>query len=421
MNKFTFQAADEYLNGLLTFGIKLGLENMRALNQVLGDPAKNLKFIHLAGTNGKGSTSAMIATACKASGLKTGFYSSPFLVNFLERWRVNGINIDEETYLRAIKQIIDLEDDVKAITGVRPTYFEVLTAAALLIFKDQQCDIVIWETGMGGRLDATNIVDPLITMITNISMDHSSYLGDTLLEIAGEKAGIIKDGRPFICTERKTEVREFLAEQAKDCTRYFIDSDFAVSAQENNYQYSGKETFNFQLSLKGQHQAINAGGAIKCLELLHEIGLINDLKKAAEAISYAFWPGRVQEIHKNLIIDGAHNPAAIKEIVKFLSGKKLRIICGMMEDKDIAKTLKYLAPICQDFIAIPINFPRAIKAEKLAQIAKSVLNCPCRYAYSWESELDDEIPTLIIGSLYLSGEVLAKLAPECAAQIDTLA
>ena len=191
MTDFTFDDAEQYLNSLLTFGIKLGLENMKALNQLLGDPAASLKFVHVAGTNGKGSTCAMIATACKYSGLKTGFYSSPFLVNFLELWRINGSPVDQEIYLKAMKQIINIENELIKITGVRPTYFEVLTAAALLIFKDQECDIVIWETGMGGRLDATNIVNPILTIITNIAMDHSQYLGSTLLEVAGEKAGIM--------------------------------------------------------------------------------------------------------------------------------------------------------------------------------------------------------------------------------------
>ena len=317
---FTFQDAEEYLNSLLVFGIKLGLQNMQVLNSCLNDPASKLQFIHVAGTNGKGSTCAFLAAATKAAGLKTGFYSSPFLVSFFERWRINGAPVQEEAYLKAIQQVIAVESEVKNQTGVRPTYFEVLTAVALLIFLEQDCDIVIWETGMGGRLDATNIVDPLLTIITNISEDHGAYLGDTLLEVAGEKAGIIKAGIPLVCGETKPEIKSFFAARAAElqCEAFFIDEDFSISQNDGDslcFQ-AELEQIDYSISLLGEHQRSNSALALKTLQLLQETGMIREIP--LHAFNATAWPGRLQKLSDGIILDGAHNPAAMNELVKYL-------------------------------------------------------------------------------------------------------
>jgi dihydrofolate synthase / folylpolyglutamate synthase len=420
-NHFTFKDAEEYLDSLLVFGIKLGLENMVQLNQLLDDPASELKFVHVAGTNGKGSTCAMLATACKYAGLKTGFYSSPFLVNFLERWRVNGFPINESIYLNAIEKIIAIEDQLIERTGVRPTYFEVLTAVALLIFKEEKCEIVIWETGMGGRLDATNIVNPLLTIITNIAMDHGSYLGDTLSAVAEEKAGIIKASVPFICGERSPELRSLFAARAHDCPQYFIDQDFSSKISEQQITYQGKQSISYKVRLLGEHQISNSSLAVKALEILEEKSLIESAHIAAKGIQYAHWPGRIQKLPNNIYVDGAHNPAAMEKLSKCFPGQEFTVICGMMEDKEIEPTLEKLAPICAKFIAVPIKIPRAIKPESLSLIAEKVLKCPCEYSTNWKKSLEEITgPILITGSLYLSGEALSALAPDSALKCDIL-
>lgn len=420
-NSLTFRDAEEYLDSLLVFGIKLGLDNMVHLNELLDNPASTLNFVHVAGTNGKGSTCAMIATACKYAGLKTAFYSSPFLVNFLERWRINGSPVKEASYLNALQKIIDIEEQLIKRTGVRPTYFEVLTAVALLIFQEEKCEVVIWETGMGGRLDATNIVQPILTIITNIAMDHGSYLGDTLSEVAQEKAGIIKDGVPFICGESKPELRSLFAEKAKNCPQYYIDQDFSSSQEGDQLTYQGEETINYKLRLLGEHQVSNSSLAIKALEVLEEKTLIESATIAAQGIQYAHWPGRIQKLPNNIYVDGAHNPAAMEKLSKCLSDQKFTVICGMMEDKEIESTLEKLAPICANFIAVPIKIPRALKPKELAKRASSILNCSCESSTDWESSLEKiSGPILITGSLYLSGEVLKKLAPDSALKCDIL-
>lgn len=419
--KITFSDAEKYLDSLLVFGIKLGLENMIQLNQLLGDPASSLKFVHVAGTNGKGSTCAMIATACKYAGLKTGFYSSPFLVNFLERWRINGSPINESIYLDAMQKIIAIEDELVELTGVKPTYFEVLTAAALLIFKEEKCEIVIWETGMGGRLDATNIVNPLLTIITNIAMDHGSYLGNTLEEVAKEKAGIIKDQVPLICGERKPELKKLFAESANTSDQYFIDSDFYSTQGGEDIVYQGTQELNYKLRLLGEHQVSNSSLAIKALEVLVEQGILESTQIAARGLQYAHWPGRIQKLPNDIYVDGAHNPAAMEKLSSCFPNKEFTVICGMMEDKEIEPTLEKLAPLCTKFIAVPIKIPRAIKAQDLAISANKVLDCPCESSTNWEETLKQiSGPVLITGSLYLSGEVLSKLAPDSALKCDIL-
>ena len=212
---FSFDDAQEYLDTLLVFGIKLGLKNMEVLCELLGNPQDALKFVHVAGTNGKGSSCSMLAAACKNAGIKTGFYSSPFLCNFTERWRVNGDEVLKEQVASAIEKIVAVEEELIKQTSVKPTYFEVLTAAALLIFNEAKADIVIWETGMGGRLDATNVVEPILCLITNIGMDHTQYLGDSLEKIAVEKAGIIKKGIPVIVGELDDVARKVILEVAE--------------------------------------------------------------------------------------------------------------------------------------------------------------------------------------------------------------
>ena len=428
-SSFTFQDAEEYLNSLLVFGIKLGLQNMQVLNTCLNDPASKLQFIHVAGTNGKGSTCAFLATATKAAGLKTGFYSSPFLVSFFERWRINGSPVEEQIYLKAIQKVIAVESEVEKQTSVRPTYFEVLTAVALLIFVEQDCDIVIWETGMGGRLDATNIVDPLLTIITNISEDHGAYLGDTLLEVAGEKAGIIKAGIPLVCGETKPEIKSFFAARAAElqCEAFFIEDDFTISQNEDDslcFQ-SDLEQIDYSISLLGEHQRSNSALALKTLQLLQETGMIREIP--LHSFNKTAWPGRLQELPNGLIIDGAHNPAAMCELVKYLQkskpNEKWSIISGMMHDKDISATLRLLAPICEHFYAVPIAIPRAIKTDELSALAKDLLTCETTACNSWQdalelSQVHDN--TLIVGSLYLAGEVLGKLAPASALNTDTL-
>ena len=252
-------------------------------------------------------------------------------------------------------------------------------------------------------------------------MDHGSYLGDTLEEVAKEKAGIIKDQVPLICGERKPELRKLFADTANNSEQYFIDSDFSSAQGRDDIIYKGKQEINYKLRLIGEHQVSNSSLAIKALEVLEDKGLLESAQIAARGLQYAHWPGRIQKLPNDIYVDGAHNPAAMEKLSSCFPNKKFTVICGMMEDKEIEPTLEKLAPICTKFIAVPIKIPRAIKAPDLAASANKILSCPCESSASWEETLKQVSgPVLITGSLYLSGEVLSKLAPDSALKCDIL-
>ena len=373
-----------YLYGLQKHGMKFGLDNTRRLMSLLGEPHTSFSSIHVAGTNGKGSTSAMIESLLRTKGVRTGLFTSPHLVSFTERIRVNGEEISEYA-------VVKLADEVrKVVSGVGdfcPTFFEVVTAIAFLHFMRMKVEWAVVEVGMGGRLDATNIIQPEVAVITSIGIDHSEFLGDTLEDIAREKAGIIKQGVPLVTAEQCPEVMGVIQQRCdeKEAPLFRFHSEFSAERASRDsavvsLHYQGKNAYrDVSLSLAGEHQIVNAALAIKVIEIVSEKypEMDGDIREGLEAVR---WPGRLEMIKANppILIDGAHNPPAAMalsaHLQKLLGTKYRRIImvAGVMADKDIGGILKPLLPLASEIIFASPAYGRAASAKKLGEVAAAL-------------------------------------------------
>lgn len=366
------------------FGIKLGLDNTRALLALLDHPERATRFLHVAGTNGKGSVCAMLDAILRAAGHRVGLYTSPHLVNFRERIRVNGAWIDETRVATLLTRVRDGTRDWPHA----PTFFEIVTAIAVRHFADTACDYVVLETGMGGRLDATNAVTPIVSIITPIGLDHTQWLGETLAKIAAEKAGIIKPGVPAISAPQAPEAELVLrAHGAEEFVHSPISPDITVN-------------------LPGSHQRENAALAVAALRAA---GISVDDFAIREGLRSVQWPGRFQRIG-NFVLDGAHNAHGSAQLVKtwreVFGDARAPVIFGAMRDKDYAAMLDALTPIATEFTFVPIDSPRAEAPARLAEVH------PGRPLASLREALDQaDGRTLVTGSLFLVGEALEILAP----------
>ena len=369
----TYTQAVEFFDSFLPFGIKPGLERIRALCAALGDPQNSLKFIHVAGTNGKGSVSTMLAEVFSAAGYKTGLFTSPYVLDFRERFRIDGKMIPEDELIRAAEIT---REAVKAVSekGIEPTEFEVITAAALYWFKERHCDIVVLETGLGGRFDATNIVEnKLACVITPLSLDHTKILGDTLEKIAAEKCGIFRAGCPVItCADQDERAMNVISEKAAElsCPVYVSENPSMLGGD----IYGTDALFGdveIRVPLMGEHMAKNAAEAVLCAE---KLGV--DERYIKEGIENAKMTARMEIFGEDplSIRDGGHNEAcaeALKKVLEKISdGRNIIAVCGMMSDKDYDAYLSRVAPLCDILIAVTPKNPRALKAEKLAHTAK---------------------------------------------------
>ncbi|MEW6162776.1 MAG: folylpolyglutamate synthase/dihydrofolate synthase family protein [Nitrospirota bacterium] len=391
-----------YLYNLQKYGIKFGLDNIVKLTSALENPHESFTSAHVAGTNGKGSTSAVIASILKAAGLKVGLFTSPHLVSFTERIRVNGEEITEGEVVSLTEEIRDKMRSEPV--ELSPTFFEVVTAMALLYFKRKRIDIAVIEVGMGGRLDATNIITPDVSVITNINYDHMNFLGNTLKEIAHEKAGIIKDGIPVVISSQVPEVLEVIEERAEERNAgvYLYGRDFSsVLKREDlsgiyfDYRSDSFEIHDLYLSLAGEHQMQNASVAIKTVELISEKiagqecspyrdrwGFLTPPNNfiIREGLKNVRWLGRLEIINDEppILIDGAHNPAAAEALSNTLlksflwEYKKIILILGIMDDKDIRGIMKPLLPLASEIILTAPDYKRAAPPAKLAGIAASL-------------------------------------------------
>jgi len=363
-------------------GIKPGLDVITALLEKLDNPQRDLKVIHVAGTNGKGSVCAMIESVLRASGLKTGLYTSPHLFKFNERFRTNGQNISNPD----LEQLIADVETVAQTLDTRPaTFFEISTAMAFEHFKRQKVDYAIIETGMGGRWDATNVVQPVISVITRIALDHADYLGTDLEKIAGEKAGIIKEGAPVICGPMPVEAEAVIYKEAAEKKVPILGSDEAAffqpletrrTDQLIDIEASGNQYRNVRLPLGGSFQLENCGIAVAALEDIADLeDLRLQMKKGLEAVK---WPGRFQTLSMKppILFDGAHNPNAAAALFQTLEdvfpsfGKTY--VFGFMKDKDVEGILAALKPGMEKAFAITLPGDRAMKAEEIAAIGKTV-------------------------------------------------
>ncbi len=416
----------QYLDSLSMFGIKLGLDSVSELMRRAGNPDRDLKFIHLAGTNGKGSTGAMLECALRSAGFTTGFYSSPHLVDIRERFRVNGRAVtatDFETYAGELAEVIRKNSSEE----FRFTYFEFTTVLAALIFARAGVDVVVWETGMGGRLDATNMVNPIASVITNIALDHQVYLGDTIEKIASEKAGIIKAGVPLFYGVMPEEAQKVLLERARQLGSPTYGP--GVEVEKNiGYQTEGGvlvQKFDYEghrigLPLLGAMQRRNFRTVYAVLKFMSsKYGL--DLNLALKGLSQVRWPARCQQLNERLFVDGGHNPDGLQALCEALSevspGEKFRIIFAGFKDKDVAESLREIAPLAAEFVFVPLHESDrpSYSGSELCTMAKGLVEVPCRATDNAllavnEALIDPNLRVLVAGSLYLAGEVLGGLA-----------
>lgn len=382
-----YAEAIEYLFSLQQFGAIMGLERARELARQVGNPQECLQFIHVAGTNGKGSTCAMLEGIYRQAGRKVGLYTSPHLVSFAERIQVNRQLIPEPDVARLTSKIKPHIEKIGAVT-----FFEAVTIMAMLWFEEQKADIVIWETGLGGRLDATNIVTPLASVITNIQRDHEKWLGHTLSQIAREKAGIIKPNVPVFTAVESPRAFEVIRRIAK----------------ENNAQlHRITEGSQGNVPLLGPHQRLNA--ALARLVALK----ISDITGPMPNV---FWPGRF-DLQGRYVLDGAHNPDGAATLRKALEevfpGQKFPIIVGVLADKDIGGIARELIPVAGKILTIPVQSARAATPEAIAQEFRDAApNLEIRSCISLESALkktENDERVVITGSLHFIGEAMEHL------------
>lgn len=420
-----YQQSLDYLHDLCKFGINLGLERVTNLLNFLGNPHQKIKTIHIAGTNGKGSTTAILASILKTAGYRVGVYTSPHLHSYTERIGINGVNIAPKEFADQMEHIKDLIPRVCQKVGESPTEFEVLTALAFTYFAQQEVDIAVIEVGMGGRLDSTNVINPEIAVITSISNDHSNHLGPDLVDIAGEKAGVIKPKTPVVISKQQEPVAKVLLEKAnkQDAPVYWLKDtsyeqvSFDKEGQRFNLQTASKKYEQLYLPLLGDHQIENAVAALMVIELLQKIGWPKLNREAVEqGLAKVVWPGRLEYLDYNppILLDGAHNPlgaqALARSIEKYFDYKKLIMVLGILDDKDRREMLKYLAPLADIlFITKPPN-PRAVDWQSLTKLAKEYtqdvrIQEDFHQAITEAVKLADSTDLVCItGSLYLLGE-----------------
>jgi dihydrofolate synthase/folylpolyglutamate synthase len=422
----------EYLFSLERFGIKLGLENIRTLCRALGDPQERFRSIHVAGTNGKGSVSAMIDTALRAAGYRTGRYTSPHLIRVEERFVVDGSDVEAATLasvaadVRAAIQQLRERGDLR----VDPTFFEATTACAFELFRRATVDVAILEVGLGGRFDATNVLAPLAGAITTVDFDHQEHLGQTLTEIAHEKAGIIKPGMIVVTGETKPEalgeIEAACAATGARCVKASDASQVAVTLR-------GVDTFvdittpvrtyaGVHLGLRGRHQAQNALTVVRVLEELSTVGVPVNASAITQGLSAVRWRARLEVVERpggrRLILDAAHNPAGAAALAAFLREAfpdRVPIVFGAMADKDTRRMLAALAP-CATAITLTTatRRPRAADPAALAAELREVApQLPCRVepdpAAAVETASLSAPVTCVTGSIYMLGDLLAAL------------
>jgi dihydrofolate synthase/folylpolyglutamate synthase len=413
-----YQDSINYLFGLQKFGIKFGLNCTENLLERVGAPHLRLRCIHVGGTNGKGSTAALLSSILVRHGYRVGLYTSPHLVRFTERFRINEKEVSQERILDVFDRIRSHVDDREP-----PTYFEMVTAMAFLYFAEEEVDWAIVEVGMGGRLDATNVIVPAVSVITNVSFDHQEHLGASLSSIAREKAGIVKHGIPVVAGVRQPVVQGILKATCykKQAPLYVLGKDFSVRRNGGrSFQYLGLRWHcpSLDLNLYGVHQFGNAAVALATLEVLaNASSLAVDSTDVREGLLEVNWPARLEVLAEKplVVLDGAHNPQGAEtlreSLKKCFSYRRLHLVLGIMADKDTRGILRRLLPLAETAIFTQPRYARAAHAEDLRRLARPYISRhyvvpdpaeAIRQARLMAAE-DDLI--CITGSLYFAGEV----------------
>ncbi len=399
------------IESLKRFGNKSGREVTEHLLPRLSNPDTGMKIIHIAGTNGKGSVAMYIAAALEANGYKTGLFTSPHLITIRERIQVNRKLISEENFTRLAEKVLSVEMPDE----YTPTFFDICLAVSLLYFKEQNCDYVVLETGLGGRLDSTRGIGqkPLVGVITAIGLDHTAILGDTLEQIAAEKAGIERDGMPVVIAHNPPEVRTVLE---KNATEYFaVDEDYsgdnelkklAKRAADRDKELTPPLLGDFQYD----NEAASLAALSYCMTAL-------DIEKVLDGIRSVKWPARIQKLKENplFIVDGSHNPQGVAALVDTLKrnypGERFIFIMAAMADKDAAHMISGTKEIAERYICVKADTPRSISAEALSDMVKTqgaeALTAGS-VSEAIKVALNTRKPVVVFGSLYLAGEILAE-------------
>jgi dihydrofolate synthase/folylpolyglutamate synthase len=433
-----------YLFGLQRFGIKLGLTNITSLLGRLGNPQKGLPAVHIAGSNGKGSTAAFLTSILRQSGCRVGLYTSPHLIDFSERIQVDGIPITEERVVeltdRIRREVGEMEKSGELWPDARSsalppdfdprkatiTFFEFTTAMALLHFREMEVNMAVLETGMGGRLDATNVIDPFLSLITPISLEHQQYLGRTLLRIAGEKAGIIKAGRPLLTTAGQPRVIDLFRKKCEELRSplFVYGRDFRgarTGARRMDYEGLRHRWSGLALGLAGSHQVINASLALAAGEKMMDSGFSLEDGHFREGLSRAEWPGRLELAGDSprILLDGAHNPGAARILKRALKEefprRRLVMVLGIMADKEIRRMMAHLLPLADFLILTRPAIDRAASLETLREHARArgmaaleIAGVGAAVARA-VAEAGPEDLVVVTGSLYTVGEARAYL------------
>ena len=409
-----YKDAENYVHSLLKFGIKPGLERIEKLLSLCGNPQGDLRFVHVAGTNGKGTTSTFIANILTEAGYKTGLFISPYVKDFLERIQIDGVPVSKRSFSSSVEKVKNAVEKMDE----QPTEFEVITAAALLCYKKEKCDIVVIEVGLGGRFDATNIIGtPLCSVITSVSLDHTQVLGNTVSAIAFEKCGIIKNGGITVTSSNQNkDALKQIEKTVKERNNRLVISHFdrvkirKESLFGTEFIYSDKK---YKIALTGAHQVENALNAI---ETARQIKGVSE-KNIKDGLLKTVLPARMQVINTNplTVLDGGHNEGcalALKDVLERFIRTDIHLVIGMMADKDCEKYLEIILPLCKTVTATQPNNPRSISADELAKIAKKycknvfVSSTPKQARKQAEKNAGKNGTVIICGSFYLAGEIL---------------
>lgn len=414
----TYEEALKYIQTVSWKGSKLGLDRTQELLAKLGNPEKKMKFIHLAGTNGKGSTASMISTILEKAGYKVGLYTSPYIMRYNERMQINHQQIPDDELAVVTEHIRPIADAMEDV----PTEFELNTALAMEYFSRNNCDIVVLEVGMGGELDSTNVIDvPEVAIITAMGFDHVAELGPTMADIARAKAGIIKDGCTVVSYGGNPEADDVIANTCVEKGATLRQPNFAAivpgefSLEGQTFSY--KTWQNMSIPLVGEYQMNNAAVVLEAVEALRAKGWNISDENVREGMATTKWPARFEVLRRDpvFIVDGGHNPHGIKATAQSLQrmfpGRKFTFVTGVMADKDVESILGLVTPLAKQFFAVRPDNPRAMKAEELAERIRA-LGVPAEacesvaagVAKAIEAEGTDGV-AVALGSLYMSGEV----------------
>jgi dihydrofolate synthase/folylpolyglutamate synthase len=430
----SYQTTIEYLFGLQKHGIKFGLSNSRELMRLLGDPHERFRSVHIAGTNGKGSTAAFLAGMLMAAGYRVGLYTSPHLVSFTERIRINGTPVTEARVVELAERVRSRYEGLTPAGGgpFMPTFFEVTTAMAFAHFAEERIDVAVIEAGMGGRLDSTNVIAPMVSVITNIDVEHTEYLGDTIEKIAGEKAGIIKQGIPVVTGAIQPEAVAVIerAAAAAGSAMFRMSKDFSAekltAGPEQIFDYRGiaARLAGLRITMLGQHQIGNACLALAAAECVRKAGMAMPDGAIRTGLATAAWEGRLERVAErpDVYLDGAHNPASARVLADALRElrkkyRRLVLVLGILMDKDYRGIIGQLAPLADRVVVTKPQYSRALDVHSLAAEIRALHDdtvSAASVAEAIEAARGDAGPdglVVITGSLYTVGDARAVLKP----------